>query len=332
MPRKKSYAVSSRNSVAQSSAAKDEFRYEKFMELISAHEKSELLRGSFRQVYLEALVRECKSPQKALDRLLVCLKCHEKLKQIDEKMDKAFFEELVTSDYNCFTGATTPEGRPILWVRHGLHHQKCWSLTAYSGKFWAHVRASLFGGQAVLATMHDSPFPCPALFFDEGERTNLGFNLTLHRITAKLINDLFPIQHTKVVFFGCSPGTRVVMKAVNFALKGTDLTAISGVEVENLHPHVADKRGIPSYVIEEEDVEKDGNSGTTVDRKSPGNSWVYKRLVRGEGSIEAAEVFNPAPYVVSQSESEEEVTENDCSDYGALEAIEEDDEEEGDDW
>lgn len=64
--------------------------------LISAHPQSQKIMDSFGLKYLNAVV-ENHAPQAALDTLLCSLEYFEKLKEVDEKMDKDLFEKLVES-------------------------------------------------------------------------------------------------------------------------------------------------------------------------------------------------------------------------------------------
>lgn len=77
---------------------------EKLTELMRAHEKGDELSISFRKVYLEELLRRTKSPQKALTKLVTCLKYFKKLEEMDAKMDKAYFAELIQSDFGMVSG------------------------------------------------------------------------------------------------------------------------------------------------------------------------------------------------------------------------------------
>lgn len=71
--------------------------------LISAHPQSEKIMDSFGLKYLYAVV-EIHAPQAALDTLVCSLEHFEKLKKVDEKMDKDLFEKLVESGGNKRSG------------------------------------------------------------------------------------------------------------------------------------------------------------------------------------------------------------------------------------
>lgn len=60
--------------------------FEQLMELIKAHPQSAELSISFRKVYLEALIVDCGSPKAALKRLVICLKAHKDLSEMEQKM------------------------------------------------------------------------------------------------------------------------------------------------------------------------------------------------------------------------------------------------------
>lgn len=148
---------------------------------------------------------------------------------------------------------------------------------------------------------------------------------------------LFPLQAKRIVFFGTSYGTAITLQAISYIFKNSLLTAIPDCSVESVNPPVSDISCIPSYMIEKEDIEKDGNRGAdaTEITKLPDYSWCYKRLLRSGPSVRPGEVYNPRaqPPVESYEDvSEEELEEEEISTRGALDAIEEDDDEGEEDW
>lgn len=64
----------------------DPLQFEKLTALINAHPQSAELSRSFRKRYLEAVLIEYGSAHVALEKLWICLKAHEGLTQIEQKM------------------------------------------------------------------------------------------------------------------------------------------------------------------------------------------------------------------------------------------------------
>lgn len=122
----------------------DDVLMDELESLMTSHERHEELFLSFRRVYLEELSRHSNSPQDALDKLVRCLEYFEKLKEIEEKMDKDEFDLLVESNFFTVSG-TNKFGQKILWIRSGHGDKGIWNLEYESPKFWARLRAMLFG-------------------------------------------------------------------------------------------------------------------------------------------------------------------------------------------
>lgn len=248
--------------------------------------------------------------------------------------DKKLFAEIVCSDFFSVSG-TTPEGRPILWVRRGHYQQNDWSLRANSAQYWAFMRGCIFGFQAPFQTVQGTRFPDYAAYIDDSGAKNLGFNLTFLRTLTKHLKDLIPFRGYQVIFFGASPATEIVARLTSLVLKGATITAIPGNEVGSVYPFVKEKNSIPCYMIKEEDSAVDGNMCILCDKNSPGFSWCYRRLVRGGPSLTAAEVFNPQPGDFEEDDSDEDTEEKkivtkEVAETERLEAIEEGDDEEDD--
>lgn len=233
------------------------------------------------------------------------------------------FIELVYSDFVSVSGST-PEGRPIVWVRQGFYSQKCWNMRADSPQFWAYIRARLFGYQAALRSLHETPFFYPAVYVDDSEARDLGLDVGFMRTLGQYISELCPLRGGRAVFFGTRYATEIAVRCLSYFLKEAKFTAISGKSVENVYPFVKDRGCIPCYMIQEEDIERDGNEGTTCD-KSPGHYWCCKRLNRGKPSIRAAEVFNPQYCESYEDESEEEMEGQQVFTVTSLDVIEEED-------
>lgn len=92
--------------------------YADFSNLINGADRCDEIKSSFRRVYLEALLEQCRSPQVALGKLLQCLDYFPKLEILEQKMDKTYFEEIVRSDFYMISGNSV-DGRPILRIRLG---------------------------------------------------------------------------------------------------------------------------------------------------------------------------------------------------------------------
>lgn len=307
--------------------------FEQLTKLIHAHDQGEELSTSFRKVYLDELLRRSGSPRKALDKLVTCLKYYKKLEVMEDKMDRTFFAELVCSDFVMNSGSDE-DGRPICWIRLGAHRRVIWNLKKSTPRFWAFVRAFIFCHQTSIATMCDSPFAMPTFFVDDAEATNLGFNLALEHAFAIYSLKLNPVLPDRAFIFGCGFATTTTVKTMKLFFKSTKVVSIPDCTAESVYPFVSDTSCIPSYMIEKEDIARDGNKGTEyIPNSVNGLTWCYKRLIRGGPSLRAAEVFNPQHYQCSGSErSSDGSVENIASNVNILEPIEEYEEDDGEGW
>lgn len=227
----------------------------------------------------------------------------------------------------CMLSGTNKEGRPILWIRSGYHQQGIWRLKAKSPQLFAHLRAQILGVQTAYACLKDSKYPTPAIYLDEGERGALEFNLSFEKNLSYYMSRLFPAQYNVVKMFGVGYASACLFNAWkafgNFpVLAEWDL--MSGQELENVFPFVADKKCIPSYYM---DDNESSDCGTEYSEFSSGSTWCAKRIIVGGEPLRVAEVLNR-----TESLEVEAFYEENCdSESAPLESIAEFEEEEEDD-
>lgn len=275
--------------------------YDTLQNLLKAHPARKELSASFSPKYLRSIL-EKETPTNALKRLVLCLDYHEKLKAMDDALDKEFFELLVESDFYMLSGKTAKEGRPILWIREGLHQKRSWAIKRNSPQFWAFIRAQIFGFQACAAAVSDGPFPVASYFFDVAEQSPLDFNVQMAETAFRYLYHLFPVDPVCSNFFGAGLAQVVL---TNVYRKTASETVVLGLEcfpskeVDVILPLVRDRNSIPTYIFDDVKIERDGHfvdQGTPYNKKRNGLTWMYKRISREGYHLTAADVFNAIPY------------------------------------
>lgn len=308
--------------------------YDELQSLLQVHPANEELSASFSPKYLRSIL-EIHKPAHALKRLTICLKYHEKLKAIDDALDKECFEKLVESDFYMLSGATAKEGRPILWIREGPHQKRSWAIKHNSPQYWAFIRAQIFGFQASAAAVSDGPFPVASFFFDVAEQGTLDFNVRMADTSFRYLHHLFPIDPVCGKVFGSGLAQCVLTKVYRKIIpRSSELgwEYLSSKELDVILPLVRDRNSIPTYIFDNVKIERDGrfvDQGTPYNKEKNGLTWMYKRISREGYHLTAADVFNARQYFPSDDEDSSTDMQAAPRPISKLESIREEDEDDG---